>query len=170
MQIIFYFSCYLLYINNLILTNTFYIISNYHYSLLIFNLLPIYPLDGSKLFNLFLAKIVSYRKAHLITIYSSYIILFLVFILLRFITFNFNIYLLLILLLFKINEGLKNHNSLFNKFLLERYMYKLKFWKTKIIKGYKINNMMRDKQHLFLIKEKYVSEKAILKKRFQKNN
>ena len=51
-------------------------IVNYSNLILMFNLLPIYPLDGSKLLNIILNKLISFKKSHLITIYISFIMVF----------------------------------------------------------------------------------------------
>ena len=49
------------------------LITNYHYSLLLFNLLPIIPLDGSKLLNIILNKLFSFKYSHIINIIYNYI-------------------------------------------------------------------------------------------------
>jgi stage IV sporulation protein FB len=158
--------CYFLLDYNLIFLRTFNIIKNYHYSLLIFNLLPIFPLDGSKLINLTLTKILPYKLAHRITLIISYTILVVTFMFARYVTINLNIYLLLLILLFRLNEEYKNHNSLFNRFLLERHLYNFHFNDLKIINNANLKRMMRDKKHLFNIKGEFITEKTVLKKRF----
>ena len=67
--------------SSLLLDNTTYIyklIKEYNLSILIFNLLPVFPLDGSKVLNIVLNKILPFKKAHLLTIYISYIIALLI--------------------------------------------------------------------------------------------
>ena len=49
------------------------IIIVYHYSILIFNLLPIYPLDGGKLVNLFLSSVFSFKISYYLSIAISYL-------------------------------------------------------------------------------------------------
>ena len=49
-------------------------VKNISYSLLIFNLLPIVPLDGSKLLFLTINNFTSYKKSHLYLIYISVIL------------------------------------------------------------------------------------------------
>ena len=51
-------------------------IVNYSNLIIMFNLLPIYPLDGSKLLNIILNKFISFKRSHLITIYISFIVIF----------------------------------------------------------------------------------------------
>ena len=91
---------------------------NYSNILLLFNLLPIYPLDGSKLLNLFLNIFLSFKRSHLLTIYFSFVVILFVFI-----KYDYSLLLLLILLFvfLKTIDDLKNHNNIFNRFLLERY-------------------------------------------------
>jgi Zn-dependent protease len=144
-------------------------IINYHYSLLFFNLLPIFPLDGSKLINIILSKFISFKKSHIIMIYVSYIFLIISVISLKYISIGVNIYLLLGLLAIKTIDESKKHKDICNKFLLERYLYNFYFKTTKIIKGNKIYKMMRDKMHLFIIDNKEVTEKEMLKKRYNIN-
>ena len=152
---------------SLINANTYNLIINYHYTLLFFNLLPIFPLDGSKLLNLLLSKFISFKKAHLTMIYTSYIVIIACLLSLKHISFGINIYLLLVLLLIKIISENKNHKMLYNRFLLERYLYDFYFKTIKIIKGSKLSKMMRDKRHLFIINNKKITEKEVLKRRYK---
>lgn len=165
-QFLFYLVCYFLFVNNFLLISTFTLIKNYHYALLIFNLLPIYPLDGSKLLNLLLNKFVAYKTSNLITIYVSFIVLFVIMLNLIFLDLNICFYLLLFILLFKTYTLWRNQLLIFNKFLLERYLYNFHFPKLKLIYGYHLHKLRRDKKHLFYINNKWITERALLKKRF----
>ena len=55
-QSLYFFVIYLLYKNYLIRDYTYNIFSNYHYSMLLFNLIPIFPLDCSKILNVIIKK------------------------------------------------------------------------------------------------------------------
>ncbi len=136
---------------------------NYSNLILLFNLLPIYPLDGSKLLNIVLNKISNFKKSHLLTIYTSFLTI--AFLLLK-IKFNLIFLLIIIFVLIKVIEEYKNHNNLFNRFLLERYTNDFKFKKNKIIKDNNIKKMKRDYRHTFYNGKTYVTEKEILRKRF----
>lgn len=138
------------------------LILKYHYFLLLFNLLPIIPLDGSKILNCLFNYLFSFKLSHFLTIIISVITLLVLSM------FKFNLVILIVssFLIFKIIDEYQNHNNIFNKFLMERYLYNLKFKKTKIIKNKKINGMFRDYKHIFYIDNKYYSERQILKKRF----
>ncbi len=158
--------CYHLSIFN---TYTYNLFINYHYSLLIFNLLPIFPLDGSKLVNIFLCKIISFKRAHLIMLGISYFSIICTLLLSKYVTLNVNIYLLLALILSKLIIENKNHSNIFNKFLLERYLYNFSFKKIKILINKKLSSMMRDKKHLFIIDDVEITEKEMLRKRYNRD-
>ncbi len=152
-QIIFVFAIYNIFKNNDII--------NYSNLILFFNLLPIYPLDGSKLLNVILNILTSFKKSHLLTIYISFLTL--VFLLIK-VNLNLILCLILLFILIKVIEEYKNHNNLFNLFLLERLNNDFKFKKRKTIKN--IQSMKRDYKHIFKIGTKYYSEKEIIRKRF----
>ena len=140
---------------------------NYSKIILIFNLLPIYPLDGSKLINIILNKFLSFKKSHIITVYISFLTI--IIILIKF-DINFVLLLIISLIFVKVLEELKNHNNIFNRFLLERYTKKFKFKKYKVINSDKICKMKRDYRHIFYDGKKYITEREILRKRFDLNN
>jgi stage IV sporulation protein FB len=153
----------------LIMGPIFQIIFNvFHYNdysnlILFFNLLPIYPLDGSKLLNVILNKFISFKKSHLITVYISFLwILFLI------VKWQFNLVFLLIIgfILKKVIYEYQNHENIFNRFLLERYMKDFKFKKIKKIHSLNVQKMHRDDRHLFYDGQKYITERERLRKRF----
>lgn len=142
------------------------ILRNYHYSLLIFNMLPIFPLDGFKLLNIIINKFFSFKKSHLIAIITSIITLIIFIYILIFYKFGFIMFLATIFLLYKNIEEFLNHDFIFNKFLLERYIYNINLKKVKIIKSNKLEKMKREYKHIFYYNKKYETEKNILKKKF----
>lgn len=125
--------------------------------LLLFNLLPIFPLDGSKIINLLLNKFISFKKSHIISIYLSIIILFCLLVISKF---NLILLLILLFLLFKTLKEIKNHKYLFHKFVFERYIYDFYFKKRKTITNY--HQMMRDYKHIFYLDKKYITEHDFL--------
>ncbi|MCI9435149.1 MAG: hypothetical protein HFI86_07770 [Bacilli bacterium] len=145
------------------------LLHNYHYSLLLFNILPIFPLDGYKLLNIFINKFCSFKISHLLTITISSITAIFVFIISLYHT-NFIMLLALIFLTIKNIEEFINHNLLFNKFLLERYLYTINLKKTKIIKSNNFKKMMRECKHIFYYNNNYQTEKSFLKKKFDIKN
>jgi len=139
--------------------------NHYHYILLIFNFLPIHPLDGSKFLNIILSKIIPFKKAHLSIIIISYITAFAS---ITIVLLNKNIWLTIIIfyLLSKVINEYHRHHYLFNKFLFERYFYNFKFKKHKIIWGSNLNKMYYSYYHLFNIDNKIIMEKEMLRKKF----
>ena len=75
----------------------------YHYSILIFNLLPVYPLDGGKLVNLFFSLKFSFKNSFYLEILISYLIVFLLVIVNRE-NININLLIIVIFLLYKITK------------------------------------------------------------------
>lgn len=137
--------------------------NHYNMAILLFNLLPIYPLDGSKILNIFFNELVSFKKSHILTIVVSEITLF-------FLLFKTRINLLLLLILFflivEIIKEIVKHKYYFNRFLLERYLYNYNYKKRKTIT--KLTQMKKQTKHLFKIGNIYHSEKEVIKKLFDK--
>ena len=134
----------------------------YNKLLLIFNLIPIIPLDGSKLLNIFLNKIFSFYKSNILSIIISILLLIILF------SLNNNLIglLCIIFLSIKILDNIKNNNYIFNKFLFERYIYNFNFKKVKIVNNLK--EMQKEKKHIFRLKNKYITEKEKLSNLFDK--
>ncbi len=143
------------------------LLTNYHYAILFFNLIPIIPLDGSKLINLFFNVILPFKLGHKLTIFISFIVFILI---IYYIKFDILLWLILIFLLIKTLTDLKKHNYIFNKFLLERYLYNIQFRKTKVIKGLKFDLFFRDFSHVFKINNSYYKEYEKLSELFDKDN
>ena len=144
----------------LFLKHPFY---EYNLYILLFNLLPIFPLDGSKIFNLFLNQLFSFKKSHIYSIILSIIML-------SFFLFQKNLMIILILFFLGIKtfKELKDHKLLVHKFLLERFLYCFSFRKTKIIQGDDTTMMKRDHKHLFYFAHSYHTEQEILRRMFDK--
>lgn len=133
----------------------------YHYSILIFNLLPVYPLDGGKLVNLFFSLKFSFKNSFYLEIFISYLMVFLLIIVNRE-NININLVIIVIFLLYKITKEYKQIELFYNKFLLERYINKYNFKHSIIINN--INKFHRNKRHLLKTSNKYYLEEEILKK------
>lgn len=141
-------------------------ITLYHYSILVFNLLPIYPFDGGKLINLFFSLKLSFRNSLYLEIFISYItILFLLFI--NKDNININIVIIIIFLIYKVTSEYKKINLVYNKFLLERYLHKYRFNKSIMIKD--VKNFHRNKRHILKKNHNYYLEREILEKFYKKS-
>lgn len=138
---------------------------NLNLIILLFNLLPIVPLDGSKLVNVFLNIFLPFKKSHILTIYISMISIIFIFFT---IIFKFNILFLLILIFIfiEIIKEYYKHEYYFNKFLLERYLYNFNFKKIKKIKN--IKDIYKNKKHIIYFDKKYCTERELLVKMFDK--
>nr|MBP3258913.1 hypothetical protein [Bacilli bacterium] len=147
------------FINYLIFKDITPYFNYYNYGLFIFNILPIYPLDGYKLYSIILNKIIPFKYTLKIMLIVSMLSLIL------FIRKDLIYIVILLLLLNGIIKEIKNINYIYNKFLYERYRYNLYFKKRKIIRN--INNMYKDKIHIFKTNDRYISEREILEKRFK---
>lgn len=165
-QSIYYLIILFLYKNNVIRTYIFNIFQNYHYSILFFNLLPIHPLDGSKILSLILSKYLPYKLTLKLTIIFS-ILTTIIIIKTNYYKFNYTTILIITIIVDNIIKYSKNINYYFNKFLLERYLYKYRFSKNKNIN--KIDNMYKEKYHVIKENNHYLTEKEYLKRRFKGN-
>lgn len=137
----------------------------YHESLLIFNLLPIYPLDGGKLISLFFYYLFPFYKGMTISMTLSFFVLFLCFFFTVTYSRKVNLILILMVVLVRLIEEQKKKSYYYQKFLLERYLNEVPFRKRKIIT--KLKEMYRDRKHLFLIENHYQTEQTVLKKYFK---
>jgi len=133
-----------------------------NYFILIFNLIPIYPLDGSKILNVLFNKITSFKNSILLTVIISYISI--IGLLIMVARVNKLIVLVTTFLLVEVNKLYKERDYIFNKFLLERYLGEFKFRKKKTIDN--VNKMKKDYRHLFYVDNKYLTESYFLKKMF----
>lgn len=136
--------------------------SSINYFIIVFNLIPIYPLDGSKILNIFFNIITSYKNSILLTVIVSYILIIVLSI--YFLSSNKLICFVLIFLFIEVNRLYNMRKELFNKFLLERYLNDYKFRHKKTINS--VYKMKKDYRHLFYIDGKYLTENYFLKKMF----
>ena len=141
---------------------SYYYFSHINYFIIIFNLIPIIPLDGSKIFNIFINKITSFYNSIYISSYISFISLFII----NIILFSINklVLFISIFLLIETLKNCKNISNIFNKFLLERYLKKYRFKHNKTVKN--IYEMKKDYKHIFYIDNKYITEYTFLSKMF----
>ena len=137
--------------------------NKYNIYLLIFNLLPIYPLDGYKILMILLYNIIPFKITNYLGLIISIILLVTLFILRPN---SIIIYLIFIIYLYQIYKEYKNTPYIFNKYLFERYLYKIKYPNNKDIKGIKLNKMYKYKTHTFYNKNKIFKEEEILSKMF----
>ena len=133
--------------------------------LLIFNLLPIFPLDGSKFVYIFLCFILPFRCVVLFIIFVSFIFIF--FVAIFFGKFDLMVFLILFFLSVRCFNEFKNRYIIFNKFLFERYSNDFKFRCIKVINSF--DEMFLWCGHIFIDGDRFISEKKKLLKMFDKH-
>lgn len=156
-----------LYKNGLLINSTYKLFNLYNKNIILFNLIPIIPLDGSKIVLSILSKFLAFQVSYILMIIIGSISLF-SFILYK-MFFKLNDLVLNIYLIIKLIEVIKEYKLVKKKFYLERIIYDNYY--NKIISG-KINlDYMRiDKYYYFWDSNKYVNEKDYLKKSYYKGN
>ena len=165
-QSVFYLIVTILNRNSLVRDYIMNLFTVYHSSVLFFNLLPIHPLDGSKILTLVLSKFLPYKLTMKLNIIIS-IITGLIILKINYYCFNYTTILIITIIIDNLVKYYKNINYLFNRFLLERYLYKITLKKTKKIN--KIDNMYKEKHHIIKENNTYLTEKQALMQRFKKN-
>ena len=167
-QSIYFLLVIILYKNNVIDYDLFFLIKKYYLGVLVFNLIPIMPLDASKILQVILSIFFSYKKTLKLINLISFINVFII--ILIFLFFKFKIeYSYIMIISFVISYLIKNIKEipyLFNKFLFERYMYPLNVKKYEYIKGKNLNKLKRQRKHYFKINNHYYKEREILSKIF----
>ena len=140
------------------------LISTYHYGILFFNLLPIYPLDGGKLLCLIFHTVCSYKKAFYFTFCIGYLLLF-CFLVFTVFSFSLNVFFLSIFLLVKLTREYQQIPYFYERFLLERYLNHYFFKKSKLIKN--TDNFYRGYRHLIKEGDFYYLEDEYLEKKYK---
>lgn len=157
---------FLIIINIDYFNNYISLISVYNYTILFFNLLPIYPLDGGKLLNIIMSLYFSFKQSFIFSIYISYFIIILISIFFVCTNLSINIIVIVSFLIYKVRSESRREKHLFDKFLLERYLNDYKYLKRKKVEN--IDEFMRGRYHFMKMNDKYYTEKAILDKKFNK--
>lgn len=167
MQTIYYLIITLLFTKGIIREYIYDLFYMYHNSMLFFNLLPVIPLDGSKIVNLFLAKYFNFNLSNNLSVAIS--LFTIIFLLISGIYENNYSFLLTVSVLMQnIYNFYKEIVYIYNRFLLERYLYDFDYKKIKILKNK--NKMYKNRKHIFLKNNKIINEKEYLKIFFSKKS
>lgn len=126
-------------------------------SLIIFNLLPIKPSDGSKILESILERFLNYHHMQIISIIISIISLFLLFLATK------NIIIFVILYILNI-QIILNIKYIINKFKLERYLYPIKYTKTIYVKDE--NSLYKCRNNRIKWYNKYIEESDYFQRKF----
>ena len=141
-----------------------YYIKTYHYGMIIFNLLPIYPLDGGRLLQLIFSMVIPFKYSFIFTLYISYLLIIIYFVF----SINYlklNSIFMFIFLLYKVSYYYFRVDNIYEKFLLERYLYNYYFKRTKYIKNPKC--FYKNRRHIIRIGSNYYTENEFLLKKYK---
>ena len=140
------------------------LIFTYHWGILFFNLLPIYPLDGGKLVCLLFHHFLPYKRAFYVTFLLGYLLLF-CFFYFCFLSFSINVVFLTTFLFIKLLSEFRKVPYYYERFLLERYLNHLYFSKSKVISS--IQQFQRSYRHLIKVGDCYYLEREYLEKKYK---
>ena len=158
------FQFFAFFILIIIFPSNYDLIVIYHFGILLFNLLPIYPLDGGRLLNLLIEVFIPYKLSLKISIITSYLLVLIIFFFYN--SFKINCIITTFLLLFLISKEKNKINYIYQKFILERYFNNYTFKNSKVINS--INMFYRNKKHIIKDNNKYYFEKEYLEKKYNK--
>ena len=156
-QLILYIIFYVLYSCSFMSGYTYNLFIKYNTLLIIFNMLPIIPLDGSKTLNILLEYTFSFHYSLIIITYTSIISL---------ITFTtiiisnkINNLVIISFLIYQLVIFIKNKNYLESKFILERHLYKIPYKKIKYNSSFNKKLLKQETLHFFnhINESKYLS-------------
>ena len=136
-------------------------ILRYNLMILLFNLLPIVPLDGFKLLKIIFYEIFPFIIVEYMSIVISFLTLISLIILSKF---NLIIILICVIFSFKTIKELENTKYIYNKFLFERYLYNPRFSKTKNIKNRRY--LYKNHNNTFFSQKYIINEQEIFSKMF----
>ncbi|MED3562191.1 M50 family metallopeptidase [Bacillus xiapuensis] len=113
---------FLLYSFSLVPADLFYLFFQYNLMIFIFNLFPVWPLDGGKFVFLLMSLKNSFPSAHRVTIQISCISLTIFSLLILFTApYHLNVWVVIAFLYFSLYHEWKQRRFIFMRFLLERY-------------------------------------------------
>ncbi len=164
-QSIYFYIIFFLYSKGIIREYIYNLFFIYHQSMLFFNLLPIIPLDGSKIVNLIFSKYLSLNLSNNLTVLVSFAAL-IVLLISNIYENNYSMVMVIFVLLQNIWDYYKKIEYIYNKFILERYLYNINYKSLKMINDK--NKMYKNKIHLFKINNKIIQEKQFLSDFFNK--
>lgn len=141
--------------------STFYFLNNYNIMIILFNLVPICPLDGYKIFKGFLELFIPFKATFVLSLAASTSIILIVLLLDRTIVFD-NPF-VFSFLIYAIWEEAKNIKYIMMRFYIERmnrkFVYPIKYVE-------KVNSMYKNKVHFI----ECLPEDVYLKKLFTRLN
>ena len=165
MQCIYFMIIFFLFNKGVIREYIYNLFRLYHNSMIIFNLLPIYPLDGAKILNLILSKYLSFNIVNYITVVVSFITI-IIFLISDSYEKNYSLLLVIGILMKNIYKFYYDISYIYNRFIIERYLFNFNYKDKKIIKNK--DRMYKNKEHLFNKNGRLISEKEYIKSFLEK--
>lgn len=164
-QCTYFFIIYLIYNKGYIREYIYQLFCTYNYSMLFFNLLPIIPLDGSKILSYLTLKYFNFNLSNNILVFISLISIT---ILLNSGTYksSYGLVMAIGVLMKNIYYFYKNISLTYNRFLLERYLYRFNYKKKSIIKSK--DKMYKNRYHFICKNGNIIDEKNYLNEFFDK--
>lgn len=157
-QLLLWIIIYIFY--KLSIINCYYydIFFKYNLYLILFNLIPLYPLDGFKILNSILELFISFKSSIIISLIINlvFLIIFFVYLYIN----RISNYIIIIFLLFSLIKYFKDLKYLIHKFYIERIIYNIKFDGLRSVYDY--NKMYKNDYNYIGI----VGEKEYLFNRF----
>ena len=140
-QLILFLIGYYLYKVNILNIYYYKIFIKINAFIMLFNLLPLYPLDGFKIINSLLELFYSYKLSIVLSIITNivFIIIFMIYLYIN----NISNYVIIMFLIVNLIRYLKSIKYLINKFYLERIIYDLNYHGLVSIANK--NNMFKNK-------------------------
>lgn len=164
-QCIYFIIVYIFYSNGILRDYTYNLFVLYHRSMMIFNLLPIIPLDGFKILNLILSKIFNFNLSNYLSVFIS-LFTIVIFLFCNMYEKNYSLVLVISILMQNIYKFYYKIKYIYNRFLLERYLYNIDYKNKKVI--YNEDKMYKNKSHLIVKNGKIMKEKEFLNYFFRK--
>lgn len=156
-QLLLYIVFFILFKTNILTEYYFFMFFKYNFYIILFNLIPIYPLDGFKILNSILELFFSFKLSLNISVIFNYIfiILFIIYLYI----FKINNYIIITFLIVNFINYIKNIKYILNKFYIERIIYDLKY-----------NGLISVKLKKDMYKNKYNYINGISEKDYLNNN
>lgn len=140
---------------------TYEIFLTYNKLIILFNMMPVVPLDGSKVLESILEMIMPYKLNLKIVNLISICFVFLFFI---YNEFSLSLAIIVCFLIMETFKLIKNHSYIFNSFLLERYLYNIQYRRVKRVKS--INQIYKNYYNFI----NNVKERDVLSSKFKPFN
>lgn len=150
-----------LYNKGYIVRSTYNMFITYNKSVILFNLIPLIPLDGSKLLLSICSKYLSYRISYIIMIIISTISL-ICFIIYNMV-FKLNDIVIYLFLVISLINCIREFKYVRNKFYLERILYN-NYYNGIISDSDDIKDMRIDKYYYYKVNRRYINERDYLLK------